>query len=58
MNRQRPLILILLVVYIFLPTAFNWVTDPTGAWYKPFVIWFLVIIGAFLLQKRKAPNDL
>lgn len=53
MTRQRPLLLLILVLYIFSPTLFSWVIDPTGAWYRPFIIWLIVIIIAFFIQKNR-----
>ena len=52
MHNQRFLLLTLLLAYIFAPTAFNWVISPSGAWYKPFIVWLFIVIGAYLLQKH------
>lgn len=57
MNKQRPLLLLVLVVYIFSPTLFSWVVNPDGAWYRPYLIWVLVIIVAFFVQTRSKNND-
>lgn len=56
MTRQRPLLLLILVVYIFSPTLFSWIINPTGAWYRPFIIWLIVIIIAFFIQKNRNTN--
>lgn len=58
MNRQRPVILIFLIAYIFLPTVFEWITAADRAWYRPFIIWLAVVIVAFFLQSRRPENDL
>lgn len=57
MTPQRPLILIVLVIYIFSPTLFSWVVNPNGAWYRPYLIWLLVVFVAYILQGRKKSND-
>lgn len=57
MSRQRPLILIVLICYIFFPTIFEWATDPTGIWYKPYLVWLLVIVAAFINARRKSSHD-
>lgn len=57
MNTQRPLLLIVLLAYIFMPTFYGWVTDAAGAWYKPFVIWALVVVIAYVIQARRPQND-
>ncbi|SMF21052.1 hypothetical protein SAMN02745866_01323 [Alteromonadaceae bacterium Bs31] len=52
MKRQRPLLLLLLLIYIFSPTLFGWITNPDGGWYRPYVIWLLVIVIAYFSQQR------
>lgn len=52
MNNQRLVILLLLIAYIFSPTLFTWVINPEGAWYRPYIIWALVIVVAFSMQLR------
>lgn len=56
MNNQRLVILLLLIAYIFSPTLFTWIINPEGAWYRPYIIWVLVIIIAFVMQLRKKPS--
>lgn len=58
MNKQRPLILIFLVLYAFAPMLFQWAIDTSSQWYRPFIIWFLVVAVAFLIQLRGKANDL
>jgi len=59
MNNQRLVILLLLIGYIFSPTLFTWIINPEGAWYRPYIIWMLVIAIALVMQlRRKKPPDL
>lgn len=53
MNSQRLVILLLLVAYIFSPSLFNWILNPEGAWYRPFIVWVIVIVIAFVMQVRR-----
>ncbi len=53
MNNQRLVILLLLVAYIFSPSLFNWILNPEGAWYRPYIVWALVIVIAFAMQLRR-----
>lgn len=57
MNRQRPLLLLVLVAYIFSPALYTWVTDPAGVWYKPYIIWAVVVVIAFIIQSRNKHHD-
>ncbi len=51
MPNHRLLLLILLVAYIFTPTIFNWMIASSGAWYRPFIFWLMIIFVAFSLHK-------
>lgn len=53
MNNQRLVILLLLVAYIFSPSLFNWIINPAGAWYRPYIVWVIVILIAFVMQIRR-----
>lgn len=53
MNNQRLVILLLLIAYIFSPTLFNWIINPDGAWYRPYIVWMVVIVTAFIMQIRR-----
>ncbi|WP_075184941.1 hypothetical protein [Teredinibacter haidensis] len=57
MKRQRPLLLLLLMVYIFSPTLLSWVIHPDGGWYRPYLIWLLIIVIAYFIQDRKPQQD-
>lgn len=56
--RTRPLVLLLLVLYILSPSLFSWMVSPQAAWYRPYIIWVLIIVIAFLLQDRSQSNGL
>lgn len=51
MSNLRVLLLALLTAYIFAPTIFNWMTADDGSWYRPFIIWLVIIIATLLFQK-------
>jgi hypothetical protein len=53
MNNQRLVILLLLVAYIFSPSLFNWIINPAGSWYRPYIVWVVVIVIAFIMQIRR-----
>lgn len=57
MNNQRLIILLLLVAYIFSPTLFGWIANPDGHWYRPYILWALVIVIAYLSQFGKNRRD-
>lgn len=58
MNKQRPLLLLVLVAYIFSPTLYAWIINPAVAWYKPYIIWAMVIVVAYIMQNRSKSHDI
>ncbi len=60
MNRRRPILLLLLIAYIFSPSLMGWIFDTNGVWYRPFIIWTIVIAIAFAIavQDKDETNDL
>lgn len=58
MNKQRPLLLLVLVAYMFSPALYGWIINPAGAWYKPYIIWAMVIVVAYVVQNRSKTHDL
>lgn len=57
MNKPSPLVYLALVAYIFAPSLIGWVMNPNGEWYRPFGIWLLVVVVAYLIQKYKAKRN-
>lgn len=58
MQNQRLPLLLLLSIYIFSPTIFFWVSNPDGAWYRPYIIWVIFILAAYLYQRQNRHDDI
>lgn len=53
MSNQRLLIFLLLGAYIFSPSLLTWVINPDGVWYRPYILWALLIAAAYLFQRTQ-----
>ena len=53
---SRPLLLILGVILIFIPAIESWVMSPETTWFRPFQLWFLVVVAAYWNQRRRYPD--
>lgn len=58
MPNHRRVMILLLIAYIFSPTLVAWMTNPEGAWYRPYIIWVMVIVAAFAYQQRNRHDEL
>lgn len=48
---------LLLLCVVVLPLSFQWATAADGHWWRPFMIWVLLIYGVYLQQRRRAGSD-
>jgi hypothetical protein len=39
MHIHRGILLVLVVMFVFSPTIQNWVSNNSGQWYRPFIVW-------------------
>jgi len=58
MNNQRSIILLLVLAYVFSPTLLSWILNPYGSWYRPYLIWAIVIVLAYLISGRRKKHEL
>ena len=53
------LVLVLVIgIYLFSPAIMDWWIEPQGAWYRPYVLWLILIIAGMLLQSPKDADEL
>jgi hypothetical protein len=53
MHQQRPFFLLILVAFMLSPSIVDWATNPQPIWYKPFILWAMVVLAAYVIQRRK-----
>ena len=54
----RSTLLLLLFGYLLFLLSVDWVSQPEGAWYRPFIIGFLVITVAAFCHREQNADDL
>ncbi|MBB3104942.1 hypothetical protein [Azomonas macrocytogenes] len=53
------LVLILVVgIYLFSPAIMDLWIAPDGAWYRPYLLWLILIVVTFILQSRSDADQL
>ena len=56
-----PLLLVGVSAGSLLPRAgawMDWWIDATGAWYRPYLLWLILIVVTFILQSQKDADEL
>lgn len=54
---KGPIILLLFAAYIFVPMLTEWVYYDGTRWYRPYIIWAIVIAIAYGIQRRSRSHD-
>lgn len=53
------LVLILVIgIYLFSPTIMDWWIQANDSWYGPYLLWLILIVVAYFLQRQDDPHDL
>jgi hypothetical protein len=55
---NRSLLLLLAVMIVFIPSAQEWAFDGGTAWYRPYLIWALVIATTWWNQRKSYSDDI
>ena len=54
---RHALLFIIFFLFFFAPSLEQWMRSGASQWYRPYIVWLLVIIVAFLGQKLgKSPD--
>jgi uncharacterized membrane protein len=53
---SRPLLLVIGIILIFIPAIESWVMSAESIWYRPFQLWFMVVVAAYWNQRTRYPN--
>jgi hypothetical protein len=54
----RSTLLLLMCGYLLFVSSVDWISLPTGAWYRPFIIALAVIIIAAFCHREQNSDDL
>jgi hypothetical protein len=55
---NRTLLLLLAFSIVFIPSALEWAIGGGGAWYRPYLIWAVIIAAAWWNQRESYGDDL
>lgn len=55
---NRTLALGIALVLVALPVLTDWLTSDYSAWYRPYIIWAVIIIFSWLGHRSRYPDEL
>ncbi|MDF1762647.1 MAG: hypothetical protein P1U57_04475 [Oleibacter sp.] len=57
MYDYRLSLVVLVGIYLISPIMMDWWLDVSGAWYRPFVIWLILIVLYIWLNRGQRQDD-
>jgi O-antigen/teichoic acid export membrane protein len=54
----RLVLLLVVGIYLFSPTIMDWWIDANGEWYRPYLLWLILIVVTFILQSPRDADEL
>ena len=55
---NRTLLMVLAIAVVFLPSAQEWVTTGGAAWYRPYLLWILIVVLGYWNQRKRFRDDI
>ena len=54
----RPILILLVIIYLLFLLSVDWINQPGSAWYRPFFVGFLVIVAASWAHRERDSDEL
>ena len=58
MQIYRLVLLLVVGIYLFSPAIMAWWANAESVWYRPYLLWLILILVTFLLQSQKDADEL
>ena len=56
LNYRLVATLLLLSIVVF-PMAIQWAEEPSGRWFRPFVVWAMLVFAAYVAYRHRGRNE-
>ncbi|CAM3465010.1 hypothetical protein [Parendozoicomonas haliclonae] len=57
MYLHRLVLLLVIGIYLFSPAILEWWIESPEGWYRPWLLWLLLIIAGYLLQPGESSSE-
>jgi hypothetical protein len=54
---RRTLLLVIFFLFFFAPALENWLKSSPAAWYRPYLVWLIVIALIYFGQRKSKPRN-
>ena len=57
MLNYRLVAVLIFLSSVFVPLASKWAAESHGSWFRPFVVWAIIVFAAYILQRHGTTNE-
>jgi hypothetical protein len=57
MLNYRLVAVLIFLSSVVIPLTSKWAIEPQGSWFRPFVVWAIVVFAAYILQRHRNTNE-
>lgn len=54
----RPILILLIIIYLLFVLSVDWINQSDGSWYRPFLVGFLIIAIASWTHREQDSDEL
>lgn len=54
---NRSLMMVLALALVVFPAALHWATADSSAWYRPYLLWAVMVLLSYSLHSKRPDND-
>ena len=55
---NRALLLAVAILLVFFPSIEQWIFHAGAAWYRPYALWLLIVVGVYWNQRANRSDEL
>ncbi|MBS24878.1 MAG: hypothetical protein CMQ28_04465 [Gammaproteobacteria bacterium] len=54
----RSILVLLVIIYLLFLASVDWINQPEGAWFRPFLVGFLIVVIASWAHREQNSDEL
>jgi len=54
----RSVLILLVIIYLLFLVSVDWINQPSGTWYRPFLVGFLIVVVASWAHRERDSDEL
>ena len=57
MLNYRLVAVLIFLSSVVMPLASRWAVEPQSSWFRPFVVWAMIVFAAYVAYRHRGPDE-